>query len=92
VEALRPHLVADVDCLGATGLPPALVAALEVHGRWRVDARPDPACGWRLRVLRDQPRSATPPPPPAGWTEVATLRRPTDREELTVLWRRAPAP
>lgn len=92
VEALRPHLVADVDCLGATGLPPALVAALEVHGRWTVDARPDPACQWRLRVLREQPRSATPPPPPAGWTTVATLRRPTDREELTVLWRRAPAP
>lgn len=91
VEALRPHLMAEVDCLGTTGLSPALVAALEVHGRWVVDARPAAACAWRLRVLRDQPRGATPPLPPPGWTEVAALRRPTDREELTVLWRRLPA-
>jgi hypothetical protein len=90
VETLRPHLVADVDCIAAPELPAALVAALEVHGRWRVDARATSGCTWRVVVLRDQPRQAEPPPPPVGWAQVATLRRPTDREELTVLWRRLP--
>jgi hypothetical protein len=29
------------------------------------------------------------PPAPAGWVEQARLRRPTDSEELTLLYRRA---
>ena len=90
VETLRPHLSASPDCLAAPDLPMALVAALEVHGPWRVQARADADCGWQLKVLRDQPRGAQPPPAPAGWVLQAAVRRPTDREELTVLWRRLP--
>jgi hypothetical protein len=90
VESLRPHLASGVDCLAAPGLPAALAAALEVHGPWRVDARPSADCEWRLRVLRDQPPRAQAPPAPPGWILVATLRRPTDRAEMTALWRRAP--
>lgn len=88
VEALRPHLAAPVDCIATPDLPLALVAALEVHGPWRVVAPPGAACSWRLQVLRDQPGDALPPPSPEGWVLQATVRRPTDRDELTVLWRR----
>ena len=68
VDALRPHLEAlDGDCVAAQDLPPALVAALEVHGPWRVDAAlrqgagPGPwpdgkwlrrAEGWQDRIRR----------------------------------------
>ena len=86
VDSLRPHLISGVDCLATPGLP----AALEVHGPWRVDARPSANCAWRLRVLRDQPSQAQAPTAPPGWILVATLRRPTDRAEMTALWRRAP--
>ena len=89
VELLRPHLIGDVDCLAAPELPTALAAALEVHGPWRVDESPRASCRWRLVVLRDQPQNAQSPAAPPGWVLVATLRRPTDRDELTALWRRA---
>jgi 4-amino-4-deoxy-L-arabinose transferase-like glycosyltransferase len=88
VDALRPH-VAGADCIAAPGLTPALVAALEVHGPWRVRASDLGACTARLLVLRDQPREATPPALPPAWQLVATLRRPTDRAELTAVWRRS---
>ena len=89
VEAVAPH-VAGTDCILAPGLSTALVAALEVHGGWRVlVSSRDADCQTRLVVLRDQPRHAAAPPAPAGWTLVATVRRPTDREELTAVWRRS---
>jgi hypothetical protein len=90
VEAVAPHLT-GADCVATPGLSPALVAALEVHGAWRVRAGADESgCSARLVVLRNQPRAATAPTAPAGWRLVATLRRPTDREELTAVWRRPP--
>ena len=93
VDALRPQLAAlDGGCLAAPELSPALVAALEVHGRWRVDATADAGqrCSWRLTVQRVDRRSAALPPPPApGWVLHAVLRRPTERDELTAVWRRS---
>lgn len=93
VDALRPQLAALEDgCLAAAELSPGLVAALEVHGRWRVDATADAAqrCNWRLTVQRVDRRSAALPPPPApGWALHAVLRRPTERDELTAVWRRS---
>lgn len=89
VETLRPHLEGS-RCVAAPGLSNALVAALEVHGPWRVQAQESADCDARLVVLRAQPRRATPPSPPPGWRLVATLRRPTDRDELTAVWRRPP--
>lgn len=90
VEAIRPHLSGTAACVIAPGMPTALTAALEVHGPWRVLPEDDGACPWRLRVLRDQPKNALAPAAPADWHVVAMVRRPTDREELTVLWRRQP--
>ena len=88
VAALQPHLQ-GTDCVAAPGLSPALVAALEVHGPWRVQVADDADCQRRVSVLRRQPRDASPPPAPPGWQLVATLRRPTDRGELTAVWRRS---
>jgi 4-amino-4-deoxy-L-arabinose transferase-like glycosyltransferase len=88
IEALRPHM-AGADCIAAPGLAPALVAALEVHGPWTVRAIETPACNARLVVLRDQVREAMAPAAPPGWQLAATLRRPTERSELTAVWRRS---
>ena len=86
VAALVP---ADA-CIAAPSLAPAAVAALEHFGRWRVDARdgaPDGPCAYLLRVSRTRPL----PQPPPGWMLVGEAKRPTDRDEVTqVFKRRAP--
>ena len=90
VQALRPYL-ADAGCIAAPDLPEPLVAALEVHGPWRVVADPVAAttapCPVRLSLTRDG--SVAIAPPGDGWNAVATVPRPTDRHELTTVWRRA---
>ncbi len=88
VQRLLPYLPQGA-CVAAPRLAPATVAALEVHGGWRVDARPEAAssgCGHLLRVTRARPA----PPAPAGWELVAEVRRPTDRDELTQVFKRRP--
>ncbi len=91
VERIAQHVPRDA-CIAAPGMPLAHVAALEVHGGWRVDARAAtsaaadaPRCDWWLRV---EPAHA-PQPAPAGWQLVARERRPTDRDEMTAILRRA---
>ncbi len=87
VARLAPHVTAK-SCIAAPGLPMSSVAALEHFGGWRVDARIDAAasdCGTLLRVTR----APTPPAPPAGWQLVAQVKRPTDRVEVTLVYRRA---
>jgi 4-amino-4-deoxy-L-arabinose transferase-like glycosyltransferase len=77
-------------CIAGPALSQALVAALEYHGRWRVDAGPQAIagpCEYLLLVTVDR-RAA---PAPAGWVQVAELRRPTNRDEVTGVYRRAPA-
>lgn len=78
-------------CVAGPGLSPAQVAALETLGRWRVDAVSPPAadCGWLVRSLR-RPGIGPRPAAPEGWQFVGEARRPTDREELTLIYRRAP--
>jgi 4-amino-4-deoxy-L-arabinose transferase-like glycosyltransferase len=74
-------------CIAAPDLARAPIAALEVFGHWRVDARPqaaEGACPYLLRATR----SRTLPPPPPGWEAVAEARRPTDRDEVTLIYRR----
>ncbi len=77
-------------CIAAPGISPATVAAMEHFGRWRVDARANAAtassCTYLLRVTRAKPA----PAPPAGWQPVAEVRRPTERDELTQVFRRQP--
>ena len=86
VELLRQHIPSDV-CIAAPGLPRALTAALEYHGRWRVDARPDAGAGG-CPIWVKAGTLAHPPLPPPGWTTVALERRPTDRDEITGVFRR----
>ena len=75
-------------CVAAPGASPALVASLETIGRWAVDATAAAAasshCKHLLRVTRQ--RASLPDLP--GWQPVADFKRPTDREEVTALYRR----
>ena len=80
-------------CILAPGMGPPEVAALEYFGRYRVDARAPETAGIAsaacdvLLVTADSS-----PPPPAGWALVARERRPTDRDAVTSIYRRLPAP
>jgi len=86
VELLKHHIPVDV-CIAAPGLPRALTAALEYHGRWRVDARAE-AAGGECPIWVKAGTLANPPLPPPGWQTVALERRPTDRDEITGVFRR----
>ena len=88
VTRLAVHVPRDA-CIAAPGIAPATVAALEYFGGWRVDARVSAVtsgCGYLLRVTRAKPS----PLPPPGWDAVAEVRRPTERDEVTQVFRRAP--
>lgn len=74
-------------CVAAPNMALAAVAALEVFGRWTVDARVQSSngpCNYLLRAIRDDPAPSTPP----GWTLLAQTQRPTDRDEITFVYRR----
>jgi 4-amino-4-deoxy-L-arabinose transferase-like glycosyltransferase len=88
VALLSMHIAPGV-CVTAPGLPRALAAALEYHGRWRVDARPDVAGHNECPVWVKAGTIANPPDTPAGWQVIAIERRPTDRNEITGVYRRA---
>ena len=59
-------------------------------GRWRVVAAANGGasndCRWQLRVSR----TGRPQPPAATWELVAEIKRPTDRDEVTAIYRLAP--
>lgn len=85
VARIAPHVPAEA-CVAALGYSRAAVASLEQYGRWRVDAQPGTTskCAVRLRQERRGESTAVPP----GWELVARVRRPTDRDEATVILRR----
>jgi hypothetical protein len=85
VARIAPHVPAGA-CVDAPGYPRASVASLEQYGRWRVEARPEQAgaCPVLLRQVERGGESAA----PAGFAVVARIRRPTDRDETTVVMRR----
>jgi len=88
VARLVPHVPMASGCVAAPGYPRSAVAALEQYGGWNVDARGVAAdhCAVLLRQeRRGQPEVAT----PDGWEVVARIRRPTDRDESTVVLRRS---
>ena len=74
-------------CVAAPGATTSLVAALEFHARRRVDATAQSATGTCpvLVMVQKAGESVT---APAGWTELARERRPTDRTELTLVYKR----
>jgi hypothetical protein len=89
VERLSRHVPAR-ECIAAPGQAWHLIAALEYFGRYRVDARygaTQTRCSYLLRVEPVGQPGAT----PEGWTRVARERRPTDRNNLAVVYRRAVA-
>jgi hypothetical protein len=88
VKSVAAHVPAK-GCVWAPGLAPSAVAALEVIGRWAVDARtaPPTGCATMLRVVRQRPLPAA----PDGWTLQGKTGRPADREEVTLIYRRVPS-
>ena len=88
VTRLAVHVPRDA-CIAAPGIAPATVAALEYFGGWRVDARTGSVpsgCPYLLHVTRTKPS----PPEPPGWRLAAEVRRPTERDEVTQVFRRVP--
>jgi hypothetical protein len=76
-------------CIAAPGLPRAQVVALEYLGGFRVDAiTPATAsrCPFLMLIETRQPAPAAP-----GWELMARERRNTNEEEVTAVYRRAPA-
>jgi 4-amino-4-deoxy-L-arabinose transferase-like glycosyltransferase len=86
VDRIARHVPAG-QCIAAPDQAPALVAALEFFGPYEVDARRGAAqtrCSYLVRV--EPVGSAR--PTPEGWTRIARERRPTDRNNLTSIYRR----
>lgn len=75
-------------CVAMPGAPAARLAAFEVFAGFTVDARRNAALTPCRYLLRQEQRDAAGLSPPPGWTLVARLRRPTDRVELSALYRR----
>jgi len=75
VKRLQAHVPHEADCIAAPGQPLSTLAALEFQGGWRVQAQKplgESTCSYAL-----QGGLAT---IPAGWEQVATVSRPTDRQ------------
>jgi 4-amino-4-deoxy-L-arabinose transferase-like glycosyltransferase len=86
VERIERH-VPKGQCIAAPQQPLSLIAALEYFGPFEVDARRGAAqtrCNYLVRV---EPVDRT-GPAPEGWTRIARERRPTDRNNLTSIYRR----
>lgn len=88
-ERIARHVPAQA-CVATRGVPMSAIASLEYFGRWRVQAEhagasaDDSGCGWLL--VGEQ--RGKPQPAPAGWTFVARENRPTDRDEVSAVYRR----
>jgi hypothetical protein len=90
-ERIARHVPAGA-CIAASGLSRASVAALEYYGHWRVDARAGaPAAGCAV-LLVFEPRINGGAPARTGWDFVARERRPTERDESTLIYRRSIKP
>ena len=86
VQRIARHIPAEA-CVAAPGAPRALLAALEVLGGWQVDAAsPAPATHCDHLILGDAPPSVQ---TTQGWELVARVQRPTDRNDIVAIYRRA---
>ena len=82
--------VGHADCIAAPGATLAQVAALEVFGRYRVDATAsEPARAAACEVMIQFGRHTAPRSFP-GWGLVAAERRTRDSSELMAVYRRLP--
>ena len=87
VSQLKPLVPAGA-CIAAPGYPRSAVAALEQYGRWRVEAGNEGVATCAL-LLRQERRGQAVAGVPDGWAVVARVRRPTDRDETTLVLRRS---
>jgi hypothetical protein len=90
VTLLSKHIPPGV-CITAPGLPRALTAALEYHGRWRVETSPGVAADNDCPIWVKAGSIANPPEAPPGWQTIAIERRPTDKDAVTAVFRRGDA-
>ena len=87
IERGWPH-IGPAECVAAPGATPTMVAALEVHGRLKVEAGPDSLSDTtRCPVLVSFSRVSASIPLP-GWRLVAAERRNTASSELMSIYRR----
>jgi hypothetical protein len=73
----------------AAQLPRSALAALENYATWRIDAQPDAAHTSACPYLLVWENRRRPMATPAGWTLVAHLHRPSERDEGTAVFRKA---
>lgn len=96
-RSLRPQIdrialhVPRGACVEAPGLTRPQLAALESLGGWRVRVPGENVGTSCDLLLRSEPVRGDLPAAPDGWVLVARERRPTDREGLIAIYRRAPA-
>jgi len=73
-------------------LPRSALAALEIYSNWRIDAQGDVARKTECAYLLVDENRRSPTQAPPGWTLVAHLHRPSERDESTAVFRKADAP
>jgi hypothetical protein len=74
-------------CVGAQ-LPRSALAALEIYGRWRIDAEVDAAQTTPCPYLLVDENRRDPIAAPPGWTLVSHLHRPSEQNESTAVFRK----
>ena len=94
-RSLRPQIariaahVPRGACVEAPGLSRPQLAALESLGGWRVRVPGDTVGTSCDYLLRSEALRGEVPQAPSGWSLVARERRPTDRDEIIAIFRRA---
>ncbi|MEX8494936.1 hypothetical protein, partial [Sphaerotilus sp.] len=90
VQRLATHLPAT-GCVATQNVARSQLAALEVHGTWRLSLDPRATdCPWLLMGHKeriDTPEALQQTPAMPGWTLVARERRPADRDEVMLVYR-----
>ncbi|MBP8271342.1 MAG: hypothetical protein KAX42_05655 [Sphaerotilus sp.] len=91
VQRLATHLPAT-GCVAAQNMTRGQLAALEVHGTWRLSLEPRATdCRWLLvghKEPRNTPAALQQTLEVPGWVLVARERRPSDRDEVMLVYRR----
>jgi hypothetical protein len=88
MQQLQAQLPAQFDCIAAPGVSLPYLASMEMQGawRWRIDAI-TPLAQTRCAYLVQQSDKKLAPDIP-GWSLLAQLRRPSDKQSFTLLYGR----
>ena len=82
-------LMGHPSCVQVHGLSLAQMAALQHHGRMRIDLNGDMKCNWLIVGMRSDEAFAA-SEAASAWRHVQNVRRPTDQYENLVLYERQP--